>query len=77
MKLEHCQKCKKQIEFRDKKNPNHRDDIRSQMNKIETARRSRSASVYTFWYCDDCWSLLEILLNDKKYIPTWSFEDDG
>lgn len=69
MKLEHCFKCKKQIEFRDKKNPNVIDDKKSQMNKLETSRRSEGCDCFVFWYCDICWYKMGTLVQMKGYLP--------
>src|SRR3990170_2274101 len=68
-KLEHCQKCGKQIEFFEKGKKNVHDDKKSEMNKLESSRRSQGCDVYTHWYCDDCWGDMEDLLQDKGFLP--------
>jgi len=68
-KLEHCQKCGKQIEFFEKGKKNVHDDKKSEMNQLESSRRSQGCDVYTHWYCDDCWGDMEDLLQDKGFLP--------
>jgi len=67
-KLEHCQKCGKQIEFRDKKNPRQLDDEKSQMNQLES-KEFDTASVFIHYFCNGCWSKLEYLLQEKGFLP--------
>jgi hypothetical protein len=70
LKLEHCFKCAKQIEFRDKKRPNVTDDKKSEMNRLEThPNYVQSASVYEFWYCNGCWFQMGNILQMKGYLP--------
>lgn len=69
MRLEHCQKCSVQVEFFEKGNNRVHDDKKSQMNRLESARRSEGADVNTFWYCNDCWFKMEQVLQDKGYLP--------
>jgi len=67
MKREHCQKCEIQIEFLNKENPRHYSK-KNQLNQIETCE-AHSSNVYTNYYCNECWSKLEMLLQDKGYLP--------
>lgn len=68
MKLQHCQKCGVQIEFMQKKNPRAHSD-KCQMNRLEAGRRSKSATVTEFYYCNDCFSEMESLLQEKGFLP--------
>jgi len=68
-RLEHCQKCSKQIEYRDKKNPTHLDEKKSQMNQLQSQEHD-TASVFTHLYCNECWSKLQFLLQEKGYLPS-------
>jgi len=67
-KLEHCQKCGKQIEYMDKKNSTHLDDKKSQMNQLQSQEHD-TADVYTHYFCDECWSKLQWLLQEKGFLP--------
>jgi len=68
-KLEHCQKCGKQIEYYEKDKNNVHDNKKSEMNRLEASRRSIGCTVYTYWYCDSCWYDMELLLQSKSFLP--------
>lgn len=70
MKMEHCQKCKKQIEVMNKKKSdyNRNETVFTENNEVSFGRREKTATINTICLCDsDYFDLLQ-LLADKGYI---------
>lgn len=72
MKMEHCKKCKKQIEVVKPKKEisSYSKDLTKfiENNEVSFAPREQSASVYTEHYCNGCYYDILYLLADKGYI---------
>lgn len=72
MKMEHCHKCKKQIEV-----PKSRKEITNysssptkfkENNEVSFAPREKTASIHTNHYCNNCYYEILDLLQSKGFI---------
>jgi len=69
MKLEHCHKCKKQLEFAKKKSEiNSYDNSETRMTDNCELKMYKDNSGATFNYCNGCYYDLKMLLSVKGFI---------